>query len=163
MGFNPYCWRPNVVEQDRFEGTCYRAANWVDVGSTQGRGRQDRDRTYSSPIKKMYLYALEADVRKVLCREPQPEERGFEIGIRRDCRQTGRRRKYGTVRYGRPAVEQEGRSALGKLFYDHDLRPISQQMDRTCQTRAETKATYRSWISLRQVWRKYWPPITKRP
>ncbi len=30
------------VERERFAGTCYRAANWRAVGSTRGRGRQDR-------------------------------------------------------------------------------------------------------------------------
>ncbi|WP_281246614.1 Druantia anti-phage system protein DruA [Desulfacinum infernum] len=26
------------VEKDRFEGTCYKAANWLKVGLTKGRG-----------------------------------------------------------------------------------------------------------------------------
>ena len=29
------------VQRDRFQGTCYRAANWVHVGATQGRGRME--------------------------------------------------------------------------------------------------------------------------
>ena len=43
------------VERDRFTGTCYRSANWVHVGETQGRGRMDRDRTYSEPVKDVYV------------------------------------------------------------------------------------------------------------
>ena len=41
-----YHYRPWLVESfidtSRFSGTCYRAANWILVGQTQGRGRQDR-------------------------------------------------------------------------------------------------------------------------
>lgn len=32
----------SFVDRSRFEGTCYRAANWIDVGQTQGRGKKDR-------------------------------------------------------------------------------------------------------------------------
>ena len=54
------------VEQDRFRGTCYRAANWICVGQTQGRSRNDTDRTLQVPVKDVYLYPLIPDVRKVL-------------------------------------------------------------------------------------------------
>lgn len=57
------------VEQDRFRGTCYRAANWICVGQTQGRSRNDTDRTLQVPVKDVYLYPLIPDVRKVLTRE----------------------------------------------------------------------------------------------
>ncbi|MBX3746375.1 MAG: DUF4338 domain-containing protein [Verrucomicrobiae bacterium] len=46
------------VEQDRFAGTCYRAANWQCVGRTQGRSRQDRHHTCAVPRKDIYLYRL---------------------------------------------------------------------------------------------------------
>jgi hypothetical protein len=32
-----------LVDQERFHGTCYRAAGWIDLGSTTGRGRMDRE------------------------------------------------------------------------------------------------------------------------
>jgi hypothetical protein len=32
-----------LVDADRFRGTCYRAANWIYVGQTTGRGRMDRE------------------------------------------------------------------------------------------------------------------------
>lgn len=57
------------VEQDRFRGTCYRAANWIRVGQTQGRSRNDTDRTLQVPVKDVYLYPLIPDARKVLARE----------------------------------------------------------------------------------------------
>jgi hypothetical protein len=54
------------VERDRFAGTCYRAANWQGLGSTQGRSRQDRDRQLRVPVKEVYAYALRPDWREVL-------------------------------------------------------------------------------------------------
>ncbi len=58
------------VERDRFRGTCYRAANWIGVGQTQGRSRNDTDRTLQVPIKDVYLYPLLSHVSNVLAREP---------------------------------------------------------------------------------------------
>ena len=56
------------VERDRFAGTCYRAANWLRVGETTGRSRADRHRTLRVPVKDLYVRALRADFREVLCR-----------------------------------------------------------------------------------------------
>jgi len=46
------------VDRARFRGTCYRAANWVRVGETTGRSRQDRDGTLRVPVKDVYVYEL---------------------------------------------------------------------------------------------------------
>ena len=62
-----YNYRPWLVESfvdtSLFAGTCYRAANWIRVGCTQGRGRQDRLRQSAETIKDIYLYPLEKDFR----------------------------------------------------------------------------------------------------
>jgi len=42
----------------RFRGTCYKAANWLYVGSTKGRGRNDRRHSLKVPVKDVYLYLL---------------------------------------------------------------------------------------------------------
>jgi len=55
------------VDQDRFRGTCYRAANWVHVGETQGRGKLDRLHQNSLPVKAVFLYPLRRDFRRRLC------------------------------------------------------------------------------------------------
>lgn len=55
------------VDRSRFKGTCYRAANWTLVGQTQGRSRQDRDRTVSVPVKDLYLYPLTTGFHEKLC------------------------------------------------------------------------------------------------
>jgi hypothetical protein len=46
------------VEPGRFDGGCYRAANWVNVGQTQGRSRNDRERGLAVACKDVYLYPL---------------------------------------------------------------------------------------------------------
>ena len=56
------------VDPQRFEGTCYRAANWLRVGETTGRSRADRDRTLQVPVKDLYVRPLRPDFREVLCR-----------------------------------------------------------------------------------------------
>jgi len=65
-----YGYRPvlleTFVEKDRFAGTCYRAANWILVGSTQGRGKLDRFYKRELPVKDIYLYPLAKNFRVVL-------------------------------------------------------------------------------------------------
>jgi len=54
------------VDRDRFQGTCYRAANWLRLGATQGRTRNDRTHRIRTAVKDVYLYPLVADVRRAL-------------------------------------------------------------------------------------------------
>lgn len=55
------------VDRSRFRGTCYRAANWLLLGSTQGRTRNDRTHRIRTAVKDVYLYPLVADFRRELC------------------------------------------------------------------------------------------------
>jgi hypothetical protein len=55
------------VEQERFRGTVYRAANWQRVGVTAGRTRQDRHTCLQVPLKDIYLYPLRREFRQALC------------------------------------------------------------------------------------------------
>jgi hypothetical protein len=54
------------VERDRFAGTCYRAAGWIAVGTTTGRGRNGPGRAPQGPVKEVYLQPLSADFRRRL-------------------------------------------------------------------------------------------------
>jgi len=58
------------VEQDRFQGTCYRAANWICVGQTRGLGRNHHALLplQALPIKSIWLYPLTRSARNRLCR-----------------------------------------------------------------------------------------------
>ena len=46
------------VDKDRFAGACYKAANWIHVGQTKGRSRNDRYARLQVPIKDVYLLPL---------------------------------------------------------------------------------------------------------
>jgi hypothetical protein len=54
------------VERDRFQGTCYRAANWIHVGQTQGRGKLDVKYEYLLPVKDIWVYPLDKSFRQKL-------------------------------------------------------------------------------------------------
>ena len=57
-----------LVDATRFRGTCYRAANWVYVGQTAGRGRMDQEHeSHGQSIKDIYLYPLLRTTRQRLC------------------------------------------------------------------------------------------------
>lgn len=66
-----YCVEPvlmeTLVDTSRYRGVCYRAANWLDVGSTQGRGRMDRCRNTPPVPKQIFLYPLNRRWRQQLC------------------------------------------------------------------------------------------------
>jgi Domain of unknown function (DUF4338) len=48
-----------LVDRQRFLGTCYRAANWQELGSTSGRGRMDREhRRHGLAVKTVLVYGL---------------------------------------------------------------------------------------------------------
>ena len=56
-----------LVDATRFRGTCYRAANWLQVGQTTGRGRMDREhKAHGQPVKDIYVYPLVRDARQRL-------------------------------------------------------------------------------------------------
>jgi hypothetical protein len=68
-----YGYRPllleTLVDAQRFRGTCYRSANWIWVGQTQGRGRMDREhRRHNLSVKDIYVYSLCRHVQNQLCR-----------------------------------------------------------------------------------------------
>ena len=46
------------VEQQRFKGTCYKAANWICVGQTKGTAKRGHDHLFHGKIKDVYLYPL---------------------------------------------------------------------------------------------------------
>jgi Domain of unknown function (DUF4338) len=63
-----------------FTGTCYRAANWIVVGQTQGRGRMDRTHQAQGTCKDILLYPLESHWRRRLCKLPTPPSDHALIG-----------------------------------------------------------------------------------
>jgi len=65
-----YGYRPvlleTFVEKRRFAGTCYKAANWICVGHTQGRGKLDTAHAQPLPPKSVWVYPLAPSFRQLL-------------------------------------------------------------------------------------------------
>ena len=56
-----------LVDGTRYHGGCYRAANWREVGLTQGRGRMDRSGKAQGVRKLIFLFPLHRHWRERLC------------------------------------------------------------------------------------------------
>jgi len=63
---HPLYWLETIVDTERFKGTCYKAANWIWLGKTTGRGLNDRTHQANRTIKSVYGYPLIAGFRKKL-------------------------------------------------------------------------------------------------
>ena len=65
-----FCYAPvmleTFVDTTHFKGTCYKAANWIYLGETKGRGRHDRDKEYALSKKAVFMYPLQRDFKEVL-------------------------------------------------------------------------------------------------
>lgn len=59
------------VDSSRFKGTSYKAANWIHVGSTTGRGRDGGHHHEILPIKEIFLYPLSSNYRTLLSEDSQ--------------------------------------------------------------------------------------------
>jgi len=64
---HPIHYLETFVDQERFSGTCYRAANWQHLGQTTGRGIKDKVHKVTLSIKDVLGYPLTKDFRKRLC------------------------------------------------------------------------------------------------
>jgi len=56
------------VDRSRFPGTCYQAANWIEVGLTKGSAKKGNDYHYHGQPKAIYLYPLHRNFRRELTR-----------------------------------------------------------------------------------------------
>ena len=130
------------VEQERFAGTCYRAANWQHVGQTSGLGRQARGKERTQSIKDIYLLALAEDCKSTLCREPNPRPTPSRL--------KHEPRDWAEEEFGGASLGDERRTqrllALGRSFYARPQASIPQ----ACGTLANTKAAYR-WLASEHV------------
>jgi len=64
---HPVVFLETFVDPTRYRGTCYRAANWVLLGRTTGRGKDDQTCKPNRPIKEMLGYPLSRQFRRLLC------------------------------------------------------------------------------------------------
>lgn len=125
------------VDSTRYRGTCYRAANWLHLGQTQGRGRQDRTHAARGTNKDIWVYPLHARWQSILhgavgtapapnTRPPSPlpldwAEQEFGGCVLPDARL------------------QTRLLTLARDFYARPTASLAQ----ACSSRAKTKAAYR--------------------
>ena len=67
---HPIYFVETFVDPQRFRGTCYRAANWIHMGVTKGRGKDAPTKAANRSIKNVLGYALVKDFRQRLSQLP---------------------------------------------------------------------------------------------
>jgi len=138
-----YGYRPllleTFVETRRFHGACYRAANWICVGTTAGRSRQDRRHQMSVPRKTILLLPLVAQARTWLCDEPPPRSRSpVPPDPMRDPPSDWAQAEFGHTTLGDARLQRRLWTVARDLF----ARPGA-SLPQACGSRAKTKAAYR--------------------
>ena len=63
---HPVYFLETFIDPERFRGTCYRAANWVLMGRTTGRGKDDQTKRPNRSIKEVWGYPLTPRFRQLL-------------------------------------------------------------------------------------------------
>ena len=63
---HPVWFAETFVDPERFRGTCYRAANWIFLGCTTGRGKDDQTHRANRALKDVLGYPLVEDFRERL-------------------------------------------------------------------------------------------------
>jgi hypothetical protein len=60
---HPLYFLETFVDTERFSGTCYKAANWIYIGDTTGRGKNEKKHIKTRSIKAIWGYPLTKDFR----------------------------------------------------------------------------------------------------
>lgn len=63
---HPIYFTETFVDPSRYAGTCYRAANWIYLGMTTGRGKNDQTNKPNRTLKQVYGYPLHRGFRQKL-------------------------------------------------------------------------------------------------
>jgi hypothetical protein len=66
MYHHPVYFAETFIDPERFRGTCYRAANWVPMGLTTGRGKADQTHRPNRSIKEVLGLPLTPRFRELL-------------------------------------------------------------------------------------------------
>ena len=120
------------VQRDRFKGSSYQAANWIHIGSTKGRGRQDRKKEFGEPVKDVYLYPLDKNYREELCEGVPRKVAGKEVA------NDWAEEEFSGVQLG----DNRRVNRLVTIARDFYARPNA-NIPQACGSRAKTKAAYR--------------------
>lgn len=128
-----YGYKPLLVETfvdpERFSGACYRAAGWIHIGTTSGRGRQDREHDSEKGPKDIYVFPLDPGAKDKLSREPIRAQR--TDGDWADA-------EFATA----DLPDQRLNKRLCSIARDFLARPTA-NIPQACSSRSKTKALYR--------------------
>jgi len=130
------------VEQRRYRGSCYRASNWRELPEpTAGRGRNDRHHRARQQPKRIFLYPLRWQARKLLCQLPSQPRLARAQPARRPV---GAPADWAEAELGQASLgDQRLRRRLLQIARDTYARPQSNIPQRCDGDRAKTKAAYR--------------------
>lgn len=129
------------VDRSQYRGTCYRAANWLLLGQTQGRGRQDRRHEARQTVKDIWVVPLHAHWQTILQGNggatpwmPPPTQPISLPGELADWAEE----EFG----GCELPDARLQTRLLSLARDFYARPTS-HVTQACTSRAKVKAAYR--------------------
>jgi hypothetical protein len=122
------------VDTVHYRGTCYRAANWMLLGQTQGRGRQDRCRTAPGSVKDILVYPLHPQWQALLQGDAAPRDPPPSRPEPADWAEE----EFG----GCELPDARLQTRLYSLARDFYARPTG-NLAYACADRAKTKAAYR--------------------
>jgi hypothetical protein len=131
--FTHYGYRPWMLETfigEGHDGGCYRAANWIEVGQTRGRGRQDASRDRDTGVKRVLLYPLEPKRFPKLGRNVMAQA---QARAKRDWAA----REFGDIRLDARLVKR-----TIEVARDFFARPTA-NIPQACGSAARAKAAYR--------------------
>lgn len=118
----------SFVDSERFSGACYKASNWILLGQTKGRGRNDR--YHKNEVSKKYIFVYE--LRKGVLgpaierEEPEEEERDWVD------------EEYEDVQFSNQAKKKRAKTLI-RDFFSKPASPIPL----ICEGAAKLKGAYR--------------------
>jgi len=127
------------VDPKRFTGTSYRAANWVHVGRTAGRSRQDRNGVLDVGEKDVYVFELKRNACQILCAGSFSEEHSENAAdAKKPLPADWAEEEFGDANLGDRRLDNR----LLTLARDFWAQPQS-NIPQACKKRAAMKAAYR--------------------
>jgi len=134
-----YGYKPVLVEtfvdSSRYRGTCYRAANWIELGLTEGRGRQDRARMEQVSRKHVFVYPLQRNWRKILTA-------ALELPRLLPTTPTRAPTDWAEEEFGRCRLSAPLTQRLMTMARDFWSRPMA-DIPEACQSASKMQAAYR--------------------
>jgi hypothetical protein len=127
------------VDRKHYRGTCYRAANWMYIGATRGRGRQDRHHVKKGGVKDILVYPLQQQWRTILgAGSAPPQQHPPPPPVLNVIPEDWAEQEFGGCALQDPRLQ----ARLLTVARDFYARP-SANVAQACSSRAKTKAAYR--------------------